>query len=157
MRVWRICLKRFAEAAFLGDGARLFSGRWNPAGVPMVYTATSLSLAAIEFFVHIEVGTEPADLVSKSVELPIEESFLRYNAENLIANLPQNWRQLNHPAPRQIGSDWIATGRSLALMVPSVVIDGEWNVLINPTHPEATRIKPEQPKPFHFDARMFKR
>jgi RES domain-containing protein len=64
---------------------------------------------------------------------------------------------LNHPAPRQIGSDWIATGRSLALMVPSVVIDGEWNVLINPTHPEATRIKPEQPKPFHFDARMFKR
>jgi len=156
MRVWRICLKRFAEAAFLGEGARLFSGRWNPAGVPMVYTATSLSLAAIEFFVHIEADAEPEGLVSVSAELPIDARALRQQGEHLLASLPLDWRRLEHPALRKIGTDWIHVGRSLAMMVPSAVIDGEWNVLINPAHPDAVSIALEEPKPFHFDARMFK-
>ena len=122
----------------------------------MVYTATSLSLAAIEFFVHIEPGTEPADLVSVCAWLPIEDSLLLRNGEQLKTHLPQDWRQLNHPVPRQIGADWITSGRTLAMMVPSVVIGGEWNVLINSVHAGATRIKLEEPKPFHFDTRMFK-
>ena len=156
MRVWRICLKRFAEAAFLGEGARLFSGRWNPVGVPMVYTSTSLSLAAVEFFVHTEIGTEPTDLVSVSAELPVDESLLRQQGEELIAKLPEDWRRLDHPALCQIGADWVATGSSLAMMVPSVAIEGEWNLLINPGHPDAARIKLAEPKPFQFDARMFR-
>jgi RES domain-containing protein len=156
MQVWRICLKRFAEAAFLGEGARLYSGRWNPAGVPMVYTSTSLSLAAMEFFVHIEIGTEPANLVSVSAELPVDESELRQRGEELTANLPEDWRRLDHPALRQMGPDWVASGSSLAMMVPSVVIEGEWNILINPNHPDVSRIKRAEPKPFHFDARMFR-
>ncbi|WP_263376380.1 RES family NAD+ phosphorylase [Granulicella aggregans] len=156
MQVWRICLKRFAEAAFLGEGARLYSGRWNPAGVPMVYTSTSLSLAAMEFFVHIEIGIEPANLVSVSAELPVDESELRQRGEELTANLPEDWRRLDHAALRQMGHDWVASGSSLAMMVPSVVIEGEWSLLINPNHPDVSRIKRAEPKPFHFDARMFR-
>lgn len=156
MRVWRICLKKFAEPALLGEGARLYSGRWNPVGVPMVYTSTSLSLAAMELFVHLEIGTEPAELVSVTAEVPIDTSTMHRLGEDLKSKLPQDWRRLAHPLLRQIGANWIAGGSSLALMVPSVVIDGEWNVLINPTHPGFSRIKLEPPKPFHFDARMFR-
>lgn len=121
----------------------------------MVYTSTSLSLAAVEFFVHIEIGTEPADLVSVRAELPVEESTLRKGGERLLANLPDDWRRLHHPALRKMGEDWVAEGRTLAMMVPSVVIDGEWNVLINPAHPDAERIYLGDPKPFQFDRRMF--
>ena len=39
--VWRIVTARYAGTAFSGEGARLYGGRWNPMGVPMVYTAST--------------------------------------------------------------------------------------------------------------------
>ena len=46
--VWRITTRRFVESAFSGEGARLFGGRWNRPGQPLVYTAESRSLALLE-------------------------------------------------------------------------------------------------------------
>jgi RES domain-containing protein len=153
MRVWRICRKRHAAAAFSGEGTRLFAGRWNPVGVPLVYTSLSLSLAALEVFVNLDPDEEPGDLASLSAELPIDETAV----ERIdLAELPPDWQLLNHPALQMIGAEWIASGRSLALLIPSAVIDGEWNALINPTHPAASTIKIAAPKPFRFDPRMFK-
>jgi len=118
----------------------------------MVYASLSLSLAAIEVFVHL-AAVPPDDLVSVAAELPINHR----DAERIDPEtLPTDWRMENNPALWQIGADWIASRRSLALLVPSAVIDGEWNALINPTHPTASTIKIATPKPFHFDARMFK-
>src|SRR6478672_8818937 len=70
MRIWRLSKARFANSAFSGEGARLFEGRWNFAGVPMVYTSTSLALAAIEFFVHLDPSVAPDDLVSVCAGIP---------------------------------------------------------------------------------------
>jgi len=150
--VWRISKARYTQAAFTGEGARLFSGRWNPAGVRMVYTSSSLALAAVEFFVHLDPSVAPDDLVSISAEIPAALSIERI----ALSGLPQNWRALENPELQALGAEWAASLRSVALEVPSVAIEGEWNALLNPAHQEFPRIQVQQPRPFRFDKRMFK-
>ena len=153
MRVWRICKAKYSADAFSGEGARLFAGRWNPAGVRMVYSSTSLALAALEFFVHLDPSVAPDDLVSVMAELPEDQVMV----ERIdVAGLPRDWRAIEHPKLQAIGTEWVQSMRSAALLVPSVVIDGEWNVLLNPGHPDFSKIVIATPKPFAFDARMFR-
>src|SRR5437899_12972278 len=52
LSVWRITTSAFARSAFSGEGARPYGGRWNPKGVPMVYTAANQSLAMLEMLVQ---------------------------------------------------------------------------------------------------------
>ena len=151
MKIWRICLERYASEAFSGEGARRFGGRWNSRGVPMVYASTSLALAAIELFVHLEPGQMPKDLVSIASELPEGEPELRWK----IAALPANWWSDELGPMREMGDNWIRSKQSLAVLVPSVPIQQEWNVLVNPLHPRIREIKHESTQPFVFDARMF--
>jgi len=151
MRVWRVFPARFRETAFSGEEGVRAAGRWNEKGVPMVYTAGSRELAALEFFVNLDPGEAPADLL-------ICEACVR---EELVAlldvdALPANWRERNSEACRDVGSNWAASGRSVALRVPSAVVDGEWNVLLNPKHPDFAKVEIAKPKPFRFDERMFK-
>jgi RES domain-containing protein len=154
MRVWRICKAKFATAAFSGEGARLYAGRWNPVGTRMVYTSPSLALAAMEFFVHLDPRDAPDDLVSIAALIPsAKAAVIRIEIEDL----PADWRATDHPALQKIGADWISANRSVALEVPSVAVEGESNVLLNPAHPAFPRIILEFPQPFHFDQRMFKR
>ena len=154
MRVWRICREKYAASTFSGEGARLFSGRWNPKGVAMVYCSTSLALAALEHFVHLDPSVAPDDLTSIAAEIPGDgASIPRMDA----GELPAGWRATENLALREIGKDWIESGRSVALLVPSAIIDEEWNVLLNPVHPDFALIQTEPPKPFRFDARMFSR
>ena len=157
MKVWRICRKRHALHPFNGEGGLHVSGRWHPLGTPMAYASTSLSLAALEVFVHLDPATAPDDLVSIAAEIPLNEAQVANERLLLMQKLPADWRRIGHPALQEIGAKWIASGASLALHVPSAVVDGEWNVLINPAHPDAGKIKPEKAKPFQFDERMFKR
>lgn len=152
MQVWRICKRRFAAAAFTGEGARLYSGRWNPEGVRMVYTSSSLALAALEFFVHLDPSVAPDDLVSVSATLPPHLKIER----GALKDLPADWRTTGNARLQAMGAEWVAANRFAALEVPSAVIDGEWNVLLNPAHPQFARIQIAGPKPFHFDKRMFR-
>jgi RES domain-containing protein len=150
MKVWRLCRARHAADAFSGEGARRFGGRWNSRGVPMVYTSTSLALAAIELFVHLEPSQAPGDLVAVSATLPQGEPSRTVEP----SDLPADWRA-GESEPRHIGDEWIQSRASLALRVPSVPIPPDWNVLINPLHPLMTELKIDAPEPFIFDARMF--
>ncbi len=153
MQLWRLCKDRYCEAAFTGEGARLFAGRWNPSGVKMVYTSTSLALAAVELFVHLDPRDAPDDLVVLSALLdPAQVSIESIDS----IKLPPDWRAMEHAGLRAIGSEWIQSNRSAALQVPSLAVEGEWNVLLNPTHPDFPKITVLEPKPFHFDERMFK-
>jgi RES domain-containing protein len=152
MQVWRICKKRYSDAALTGEGARLYSGRWNPAGVRMVYTSSSLALAALEFFVHLDPSVAPDDLVSVSATIPSTLKTERI----ALKELPADWRAAENTELQSIGSTWALNKRSVALEVPSVVIEGDWNVLLNPAHPEFSKIQIAKPKPFHFDKRMFR-
>jgi RES domain-containing protein len=152
MRVWRFCKARHAATAFSGEGARLYSGRWNPVGVAMVYTATSLALAALEFFVHLDPSVAPEDLVSTSAIIPGEVEIPRVDIELL----PRNWRETELSALQELGAAWVVARRSVALEVPSVVVAGDWNVLLNPAHPDFQNIVIDSPKPWSFDQRMFR-
>jgi RES domain-containing protein len=152
MHLWRISKARFAESAFSGEGARLFDGRWNFEGVPMVYTSSSLALAAIEFFVHLDPSDAPNDLVSMKADLPDELGIEQIYEDRL----PPNWRRVDNNELQKLGSDWAKSKRSVALVVPSAVVEEEWNVLLNPKHTDFTAITIRPAKPFRYDERMFK-
>ena len=121
LRVWRICKLRHAAAALSGEGTRLFAARWNPVGVRMVYTASSLSLALVETFVPLDASQEPGSLVSMEALLPVEEAAV---ARLEVKSLPKDWKRIDHPALQKLGQEWVRSGRSLALMAPSAVVRG---------------------------------
>lgn len=154
MRIWRICRERFAAEAFTGSGARIFGGRWNSRGVAMVYASSSLALAAIELFVHLEANQQPEDLVAIAATLPAGEPSQRLNPLN-PDDLPRHWWSDDFEPLRALGDKWIREKSSLAIEVPSAALRMEWNVLVNPQHPAVAKIKVEKPQPFRFDARMF--
>ncbi len=151
LTVWRICIRRYADLD--GEGARLYGGRWNRAGVRLVYTSESLSLAALESFVNLDTDLAPDDLVSVRVRIPESLSIERLAVEDL----PADWR--SYPAPlalQALGSGWAKRGDTAVLAVPSAVIPQEWNYLLNPEHGDFARISAAKPRPFSFDPRMWK-
>jgi RES domain-containing protein len=152
-RFWRVCRRRYAAAAATGEGARLYGGRWNSRGVRVVYASTSLALAAVETFVNLEPNFLPADLISIEGEIPDSLKIERLH----IDALPKSWHQTRDEALRRFGDDWIRNGHSVALLVPSAAIRGEWNVLLNPAHADFVRIQFRDPARFEFDARMSQR
>jgi RES domain-containing protein len=152
MRIWRLCRAPYAAEAFSGEGARRFGGRWNSRGVPMVYCSSSLALAAIELFVHLEPNLQPSDLVSIAAELPPGEPAQRLD----VVDLPPEWWSDDFEPLRALGDAWIRATTSLAMMVPSAPIHSEWNVLVNPLHPRIGELRVEPAEPFIFDARMFR-
>lgn len=119
----------------------------------VVYCAATLSLAALELFVHLDAPEAPVDLVTLRAEIPFEVSI----EELEPATLPADWRA--YPAPdslKDLGTAWARSGRTAVLSVPSVVVPQERNFLLNPSHPEFGRILLREPEPFSFDPRMWK-
>jgi len=151
MQVWRLFPERLRETAFTGIGGLYVASRWNHLGTEMVYCATSRALAALEFFVNLEQNEAPDDLLLAEALIPDEL------VEHLeLGLLPGDWRELNNLVCRDLGSNWAASGRSAALRVPSAIVDGDWNVLLNPRHPDFSRVQIAAPRPFCFDERMFR-
>jgi RES domain-containing protein len=150
-RFWRICRRRYVAAAATGEGARLYGGRWNSRGVRVVYASTSLALAAVETFVNLEPNLRPADLVSIEGEIPDAVQIGRLHLDAL----PENWHETRDESMCAFGDDWIRYGHEAAILVPSAAIRGEWNILLNPLHPEFSKVQFREPAPFEFDLRMF--
>lgn len=152
LRVWRICQEKWAETAFDGQGAKIYGGRWNSIGIAVVYTSSSLALAALESLVHLGVKKIPKNYVAICADIPENFTVEKIEPEKL----PQNWRR--DPAPPKltsIGDRWVSSSKSAILKVPSAVIDEEWNYLLNPKHPNFARIQIGKAKPFQFDGRLF--
>jgi len=146
---WRIVPTEHQAVAFSGDGARLNPGRWNGAGVPVVYAAGSISLAMLEMLVHLREATTLPDY--RLIEVQFDESLLTaINADQL----PRNWRR--DPAPsilKQFGDDWVRERGSVILRVPSA-ITGEPNYLINPAHPQFSELRIGRAQKVEFDSRL---
>jgi len=146
MHLWRICRRRYAADAATGEGARLCAGRWNSRGVRVVYTSTSLALAAVETFVNLEPNLQPRDLVSIEGEMSEELAIGRLDQKTL----PRDGHKTSDESLRRFGDEWIRAGQTMALLVPTAAIRGEWNVLLNPAHPDFQKVKFGEPVPFHF-------
>lgn len=151
MRVWRICREPYVEPALDGIGGMYTSGRWHINGNPIVYTATSAALAALEVLVHVDPLTAPTDLRLLAIELPND-----LTTEVLEpVTLPEDWYSVPAPASLQtLGSSWLTRGCTAALNVPSAVITVERNFLLNPRHPEAQQIRIISDEAFTFDTRL---
>ena len=152
MTLWRIASA--AHAACDGEGARRYGSRWTARGVAVVYASATLSLAALERFVHTDPDLEAAALVAIALEVPGDLPIDTLDA----ADLPANWRR--YPAPEALtrfGARWLKSARSAVLAVPSVVIPHERNYVINPAHDGFARITIARPEPFSFDPRMWGR
>ena len=149
---WRIVKPRRVGDAFSGEGARLFGGRWNPVGKPMVYAAESKALAALEILVHVDDG----GLMDEYLCIPVR--FDKRLMRSLdLKSLPGNWRANPPPASTQeIGAGWLGEAGSVVLEVPSVLIPGESNYLINPLHPAFGKLGIGAPEPFEFDPRLLR-
>ena len=155
MRIWRICRERHATQAFSGEGSRLTSGRWNSEGVPVAYASEHLSLAALELFVHVPKRDEPHDLVAVEAEFPITEEMMQKQQREITSRLDAGWR-FDIDGTRMIGDIWFEQNSSAAMLVPSVDIDVEWTILLNPQHADFVKLSILQVRPFRFDERMFK-
>jgi RES domain-containing protein len=152
VRVWRIASR--AHADFDGEGARRYGSRWTPKGFPAVFTSATLSLAALECFVHTDIDLEQFDLVAIAVAIPDRVAVQTVEADDL----PRDWRL--YPAPPAlalVGQRWLETARTAVLCIPSVVIPHERNFIVNPAHPDFAAMKTTRPEPFSFDPRMWKK
>lgn len=124
-------------------GAMVAGGRWNPIGTAMLYTAEHLSLACLEVLVHLDKGQLPRDYVWSKAQLT-------YSPEVLGNGIPSSVS-----ACQDAGEAWIRERRQLAIRVPSVIIAEEFNVLLNPHHVAYESVIWSEPRPFHFDPRLF--
>ena len=148
IQAWRIVKPEYADEAFSGEGAALHGGRWNTRGQPVVYTASSLSLATLELLVGVRRVQRLPEYVAIQCSFP--EALVRF-----VGPLPEDWA--GYPAPpmvQTIGDSWLLSHTSAVLAVPSAIIQFEFNYLLNPDHPDFRSIDIGKPTPFRLDYRL---
>ena len=152
MEVFRLTKKKYATI-LSGIGAALKGARWNSPGVELIYTAANRSLAMAEVAVHFTLATLPSDYMMMTVHIPDNIKLKKVtNSE-----LPPNWNDFPPPASAQaIGDKFVADNKYCVLQISSSITQGDFNFLINPNHPEFTRIKIVGVEKFPFDKRIFK-
>jgi len=147
---WRIAKEKHAKSAFSGEGARIFEGRWNSAGVRMVYCSEHLSLAALEILVH----TQPVTMRDKFRVFRVswdEKMMITID----LKELPKGWNaQPPSSSSKNIGDEWVRSGHSVVLAVPSVIVPSERTFLLNPKHRDFSKIKIKDTGSFYLDSRL---
>jgi RES domain-containing protein len=149
---WRLVRPAYAHpvAAFSGEGARRFGGRWNAPGRPVVYVSLHLSLAALETLAHADRRRFERDYVAFELRVP-HGLILELRDEDL----PEDWRARPVSAgARAVGGAWLSQRASVALTVPSVLVPQERNLLLDPAHPRFAELAIGPPRPFRFDERL---
>ena len=147
MFVYRLASRLYA--ADNAEGARIYGGRWNRPGTPVIYTSATRSLAALEVIAHN--GAIPADyritVVTVPDHLPIETVGL--------GDLTEGWPESDSEAKTaEYGTLWAASLRTAVLRVPSAAIRAEHNYILNPLHPNFGEIRFEAPDSEHIDQRL---
>lgn len=150
MRVWRIVRREFAPGLD-GEGAKRYGGRWNSPGMAAIYSAGSLSLAALEYFVHVPPSMRTAakipPLRAIGIDLPAGAPVTTLTA----ADVPVSGDVRDF---RAIGDAFLADGTALALQVPSLVIPLESNFILNPYHPLMPQAQVAADLDFVYDPRL---
>ena len=153
--VWRIATDtRSYEADDLsGAGAKNTGGRWNGAGDPLVYASETQALACLETLVHLNAGGVPLNRYLVSVTIPA--SVWADARRETPGSLPVGWDA--DPSGRagiRFGTDWMRSAASALLRVPSVIVPDEYNVLINPLHPDSRAVIAVKIRKWLYDPRL---
>ncbi len=148
MIVYRLCKEIYAED-LSGKGAELAGGRWNSKGNPALYTAQSIALCVAEIAVHTPLGILPKDYRLVHIEIP-ENDFLEPK------RLPKEWNTFPHiHSTQKLGDKFLKDKKLLTMKIPSAAVQGEFNYIINPKHPEFSKIRIKKIEKFTFDDRLF--
>lgn len=136
-----------------GTGAERTGGRWNPKGVPVVYASESRALACLETIVHLNAGGLPLNRYLVRIDAPTDLCTAAITLDP--SALPVGW-DAGPPGKVSIdqGRDWLLGKASALLVVPSVIVPEERNVLINPSHPDAARISAVKVRKWTYDGRL---
>ena len=150
VRAWRLVKARWADAAFDGEGARRYGGRWNSVGTRVAYASESAALAVLEVLVHLQSSAALGAYVLVPVDVPVEL------VQSLPPDaLPPDWRLSPPPASaRAIGDAWVREGRAVALWLPRAVVEAERKLLLNPAHADFAGVRVGEARPFAFDPRL---
>ena len=150
---WRLAAPEFAQTAeqmMTGEGARRYGGRWNSVGRAVVYLGDSLALAGMELLVHLRA--EGVLQTYRKMPVFIPERLVMHIGED---QLPPEWAQPSlYPVTQEIGDGWIDHARSAVLQVPSAVVRGETNYVVNPEHPDFGAIRTGPISRFRYDPRL---
>lgn len=138
---WRLCRRPHAELT--GEGARLWGGRWNSPGRPVVYLAEHPALTVLEVRVHLDLPLElmPDDYVLARVVLPARAVATTGDVPDQVA----------------AGDAWLRARATPVLRVPSALVPFAWNLLLDPLHPHAVEARVAELTPFRFDPRLMAR
>jgi RES domain-containing protein len=147
---WRLCARQRQPLAFTGEGAARRGGRWNSPGVRVIYCAESRSLAALEVLVHAEETAMLSAIEWLCIPVVVPQAQIE-----APSRFPESWRHYPHTtATQEFGAAWVRGKRSAALRVPSAVVPGEFNYLLNPEHTEFDQVKIGKAERFAFDPRL---
>lgn len=158
VQLWRIATDTPAYTAddLSGKGAEVSGGRWNRPGLPVVYSATHISLAALETVVHLQVSALPLNRYLVRIDVPDDVWVAR--KLDVLGTLPIGWDAVpTGKVSLDAGDQWLKSGGSLLYQVPSVIVPEEANVLINPSHPSVKRIRATKVRRWLYDARIHER
>ncbi len=151
MKVYRLSRKKYSEG-LSGKGAAIVGGRWNSRGTQIIYTAQSRALALAEVAVHLTVATLPNDFMMVEIELPDDISIAVLDPKEL----PKRWNVFPYNLQTQsFGDSFVKESENAVLRVPSAVVPGDHNFLINPSHPDFSKVKISKIEEFPLDNRLF--
>lgn len=151
--LWRIAATtpKYVADDMSGTGAKNTGGRWNPVGMAVTYSSESIALAVHETVVHMRSGGLPLNRYLVRIDVPDDVWTARQ-----VLTPPIGWDALPAGmASVQTGEAWLLSKASALAVVPSVIVPEEFNVLINPLHPDATRIVATAVRKWHYDPRYF--
>ena len=157
--LWRIApdTPDYVAHDLSGKGAEITGGRWNRKGLPVVYAASTASLAALETIVHFAATGLPLNRFLVRIDVPDDLWNARRSATP--ASLDIGWNAV--PAGKvslDFGDAWLKDAASpLVLEVPSVIVPEESNVLLNARHPQMSRVKASKLRLWQYDGRLISR
>lgn len=151
MQVFILSKKKYVKE-FTGRGASKFGSRWNSKGIEVIYTAKSRALAMAEVLVHSSLATLPTDFMMIVIETPDEVQIKSLD----LKTLNKNWNSHPHYIETQKLGDYFTDSlEACILKVPSAVVKGDFNYLINPHHSEFKKIDFAEVSCFSIGKRIF--
>lgn len=153
--LWRIGsdTKDYEATDLSGAGAQKTGGRWNRTDTPVVYASSTIALACLETVVHVGVGQLPLNRFLVRIEVP--DRVWKDRQVLLPNDLPVGWSAIPEgKVSIEIGDVWLRSLSSALLLVPSVIVPEEMNVLLNPRHSDAEEIAAQKARAFLYDGRL---
>lgn len=151
MLIFRLTKEKYSHN-LSGIGASLSNNRWNTRGFEVIYCSENRALAMAEVLIHLPLNLIPEDFVMLEINIP--ETI---KIQNLAVNeLSDGWNKMPYDRETQLlGNQFISEGKAAILKVPSAVVKGNFNYLLNPNHADFNSIKIEIAEPFPLDDRFF--